>query len=408
MNPTEINTQHVTIYNINTIKDILLENTVAIYPINDISKEIRNTALNETNFYQNVNHMFKEPIPEPTLYEKLHPAELKKHKVPMASQGFINEYFTNIHMLLNKNSNIKTLFDNIYNMKHKLAPNRLRICRKFKHISNSLHIEGEDIFQKEDEHVKLLRGKNFGCIAAITGIRRFVFWDMKGANILPLYEYWKNKGGKNFTKIDLTWMNNTYPNRRKMITVDCSEHMHLIFFDHCIPHEIALSPSLSAFISPIEHFNNTKITKICSYHPPEYLGLTKHESNLLGSCYNLPGFEWPSGKTAHLIHARAYTFYINRLKDRYLKIKQNGAKTIQMQLPITGTINQRSSYYQQALTNKGIKLPSIAFDSNTPNFIVDLLTLDTNVLKLYGFIDDTDNTNNTDNTDNIHTALIKA
>ena len=207
-----------------------------------------------------------------------------------------------------------------------------------------------------------------------------------------MHKYWKENGSKNFLKIDPNWMNENYgPNAecvttRKIITVDCKDAIHLIFFNHVLPHEIALSPSLSAFISPITEFNKSNIKKICSFHPAEYLGLTKHESNLLGACYNRPGYEWPSGKSAHLIHHRAYNFYIDRLKDRYLKTKPDGKKTIQMQLPTHGTINQKTEDYQRRLKERGIVLPKIAFAENTPKFVVDLLKRSNYELKLYGFI----------------------
>jgi hypothetical protein len=222
-----------------------------------------------------------------------------------------------------------------------------------------------------------------GCIAAITGIRSFVYWHISHT-WCALHEYWKDKGSKNFTKIDPIWMNNNYKNTRKIVTVDCKDNIYLIFFNHVLPHEVALSPSLSAFISPITEFNKTKIKKTCSHHPPEYLGLTKHESNLLGACYNRPGYEWPSGKSAHLIHHRAYSFYTDRLKDRFILTKDDGNKTVQMQLPTHGTVNQKTEDYQRRLKERGIVLPKVAF--TTPNFVVDLLKYSDYELKLYGFI----------------------
>ena len=240
--------------------------------------------------------------------------------------------------------------------------------------------------------MRLNPNPEIGCIAAITGVRSFVYWHVEYSrgvrNCSAMEKYWQEKGARNFTKIDPTWMNKYYGDCRRIITTNCKDNIHLIFFNHVLPHEIALSPSLSAFISPITEFNKTKIKKICSFHPPEYLGLTKHESNLLGACYNRPGYEWPSGKSAHLIHHRAYSFYISRLKERFLKLKDGNKPSIQMQLPTHGKINQKDTTYRLKLQERGIRIPSVAFEPTTPNFVVDLLTRSDYELRLYGFISD--------------------
>ncbi len=363
------------------IKNAILEQGVAIVPLDSIATEHRNAVLDATRFYANVNDMYKDPVDEPTLNEKLNPETFKPRRTPMALSGMVNEYFTPIHMLFEQDENIQRIMDALYGNHCKRAPNRLRITSKFKFVPDSLHIEGKDIFQGN----KLVPNADFGCIAAISGTRRFVFWDMKDADATALHEYWNSKGGKNFTSIDPLWMQQHYPGRRRMITVDCSKYMHLIFWTECWPHEIAQSPSLSAFLSPIHDFNRDVIKRVCSYHPPEYLGLTKHDSNLLAVCYNRPGYEWPSGKSAHLIHARAYNFYIDRLKNRYLDSNKKGDLTIQMQLPLHGHINQKTATYRQRLNDRGIKLPDIAFHADTPNFVVDLLELPDSVLIKYGF-----------------------
>ena len=377
--PTEAT--HYVINDPTAIKNAILQHGVAVVPLTNISTEHRNAVLDATKFYANVNDMYEESLSEPTLEEKLHPKKYKKRKAPMAASGMINEYFTPLHILFEQDQNIQQIMNALYGNNCKRAPNRLRITSKFKFVPNSLHIEGKDIFCGN----KLVPNADFGCIAAISGIRRFVFWDMKDANATALHDYWKSKGGKNFTTIDPNWMQQHYPGRRRMITVDCSKYMHLIFWTECWPHEIAQSPSLSAFISPIHDFNHNIIKRVCSYHPAEYLGLTKHESNLLGICYNRPGYEWPSGKTAHLIHARAYNFYIDRLDSRYLDLNKEGKITIKMILPHHGKINQKNKQYQQQLIARGIILPKIAFHPNTPNFVIDLLTLPDSVLILYGF-----------------------
>ena len=403
MEPIKVNINDILIENIADARETIFDNGAAVYRLN-ISKAERDSAVNKTKFYANVNDMFKESVQEPTLVQKLNPKTVPKQRVPMAAQGFINEYFTPIHSLINKNKEVGKLFDAVYKKKTKRAINRLRLCQKSKVNANSLHIEGEEIFTKHTccSQMRLNPDPEIGCIAAITGIRSFVFWHVDKAGSRNcggylLHKYWKDNGSKNFMKIDPVWMNEYYgnsqfdngtprPGARKIVTVDCKDNIYLIFFNHVLPHEIALSPSLSAFISPITDFNKTKITKTCSFHPPEYLGLTKHESNLLGACYNRPGYEWPSGKSAHLIHHRAYSFYTDRLKDRYLKTKPDGNKTIQMRLPTHGTINQKSKDYQRQLKERGIILPQIAFAPNTPNFVVDLLDRSDYELKLYGFI----------------------
>ena len=99
---------------------------------------------------------------------------------------------------------------------------------------------------------------------------------MKDANLKPLYDLWVENGRKNWTKPDPHWMERHYKGRRRMVTVNCSKQCHLILWSESTPHEIAMSPSLSAFISPVERYDTTKITKhqMTSYHPKEYEGLT--------------------------------------------------------------------------------------------------------------------------------------
>jgi len=383
--PQPVNLNDILIDDISKARQTILQHGVAIYILKDISKKERNNAVNKTVFYANVNDMFKEPVQEPTLEQKLNPKSVPKQRVPMASQGFINEYFTPIHSLINGNSTVGKLFDTIYQKKTKRAINRLRLCQKSKVDEKSLHIEGEAIFTNKSDLNVFNPNPEIGCIAAIAGIRSFVYWDLPNHSPM-MYNYWKKNGSKKFLKIDPKWMNEHYGNCRRIVSVNCKDNIHLIFFNHTLPHEIALSPSLSAFISPIEKFNEVKIKKICSFHPPEYLGLTKHETNLLGACYNRPGFEWPSGKSAHLIHHRAYNFYIKRLKARFLMTKPNGNQTIKMQLPTHGKVNQKSPEYQRKLKERTIVLPSIAFHENTPNFVVDILLRSDDELKLYGFI----------------------
>jgi len=386
--PIPVDLSSILIDDIANARQKILEHGAAVYVLKGISKEMRDAAVNKTPFYTNVNDLFKEPVTEPTLKQKLNPKSVPKQRVPMAAQGFINEYFTPIHSLINGNVEVGALFDAIYQCNTKRAMNRLRLCQKSKVDAKSLHIEGEEIFTKDStsDQMHLNPNPEIGCIAAITGIRSFVYWDLTNSCAKDMHNYWKDQKSKNFLKINPIWMNEHYGDYRRIVQVDCKDNIHLIFFNHVLPHEIALSPSLSAFISPITKFNQTKVRKICSFHPPQYLGLTKHNTNLLGACYNRPGFEWPSGKSAHLIHHRAYNFYIDRLKDRYLKTKPNGNKTIQMQLPIHGAIDQKSSEYQRKLKERNIVLPAVAFHPDTPLFVVDLLQRSDYELTLYGFI----------------------
>lgn len=387
--PTEIPLTSIQAKNGEEAVALLKKFGCTIISLEDISTVERDKALDATKFYQNANTMLKvDPIKEPTLAEKINPAKFKKRKAPDAASGMVHQYFTPVHHLLHSSAQLRSAFDTIYGRKMIYAPNRLRIGDRFKFTDDSLHIEGKNIFEVKGKTIKLLPG-SIACIAGISGQRRFVFWDMNGADLKPIYDYWVNNGRKFWTKPDPQWMQDHYGGRRRMVTVDCSKRPHLILWSESTPHEIANSPSLSAFISPIEKFDTNKITKAraTSYHPAEYLGLTYHESNLLGCCYNLPGFSWPAGKKAYAFcHSRAYSFYIDRIHDRYTKLNSKGKKTFQQALLTNGTVDQHTTEYQQALTRRGIKLPPVAFKASTPNFVVDLLTLPDQTLRNYGFI----------------------
>ena len=101
----------------------------------------------------------------------------------------------------------------------------------------------------------------------------------------------------------------------------------------------------------------------------------------------MPGFTWPSGKKAYAFcHSRAYGFYLDRIRDRYTKQNAQDRRTFQQALLDIGTIDQHTQEYQTALSERGIKLPKVAFAETTPNFIVDLLSLPDQTLKNYGFI----------------------
>ena len=388
--PSEIDQKIVEANSPSDIQTLLNTHGVAIIALDDITTLQRNNAVNATKFYQNANAIFKEnTIKEPPLLQKLMVNKYKQQKAPDASSGMIHQYFTPIHHLLHSSNTLMNVFDTLTGGPTIYAPNRLRICNRFKFDDNSLHIEGKNIFEVKDDTIKLLPG-DIACIAGIAGQRRFVFWDMNGADLKPIYDLWVKNGCKNWTKPDPNWMQQHYGGRRRMVTVDCSKKPYLILWSESTPHEIALSPSLSAFISPVEKFDTKKITKntMTSYHPKEYLGLTRHESNLLACCYNMPGFTWPSGKKAYAFcHSRAYGFYLDRIRDRYTKQNALGRRTFQQALLDTDYgWDQHTPEYQAALSERGIKLPKVAFADTTPNFIVDLLSLPDQTLKNYGFI----------------------
>ena len=180
-------------------------------------------------------------------------------------------------------------------------------------------------------------------------------------------------------------MNTNYPNRRKVVNVDCGEHPHMIIWKETTPHEIAHSPSISAFISPISNFNNSIIWNVTSFQPNILNNLTYHQSNLLAICYSMGGFEWPSGKKLYqFCHHRAYSHFNKKIKSIYLV---NGK--FKMKIITNGTIDQHDPQYKEALTNRNIIVPEIAFKPDMPKFVVDILLLSDTILKDYGFILDT-------------------
>jgi len=168
-----------------------------------------------------------------------------------------------------------------------------------------------------------------------------------------------------------------------MINIDCTKVPHLIMWRESNPHEISHSPSLSLFLSPVKQFNQTKIKKITTYQPVEYIGLTYHESDLLGLCYNMGGFEWPSGKKLYqFCHQRAYNHYLPKVRNDY----KNSAGKFQMRLIKNGKIDQHTGEYQAKLKELGIVLPKVAFANTTPNFVIDITKLPIKILYDYGFI----------------------
>jgi hypothetical protein len=356
---------------------------VAVVPLNVDGASLKQ-ALKETKFYNTANAIFKDEfkVAEPTMEEKQNPATYQKRKAGDDAQGMLHQYGTPIHHLLQDNSRFRQTMTALYGGEIKYLPNRLRKCIKFKNEPKSLHIEAHELFKVDDDgNISLIPGE-IATIVGLTGIRRFGFWDMKDADLKPLKEYHEKRGSE-FTLIDPDYMHNHYAGRRRMINIDCTKVPHLIMWRESNPHEISHSPSLSLFLSPVKQFNQTKIKKITTYQPVEYIGLTYHESDLLGLCYNMGGFEWPSGKKLYqFCHQRAYNHYLPKVRNDY----KNSAGKFQMRLIKNGKIDQHTGEYQAKLKELGIVLPKVAFANTTPNFVIDITKLPIKILYDYGFI----------------------
>ena len=132
--------------------------------------------------------------------------------------------------------------NSIYNQEVNYLPNRLRITNKTKYDPNSLHTEGINIFNLENDNITINPGE-ISMIVGLSGIRKFVFWDIKDQDKMPLYNYYIDKGKKEFTKIDINWMEKFYSNCRKEVNIDCNESPVLIMWRETTPHEIASSPA---------------------------------------------------------------------------------------------------------------------------------------------------------------------
>lgn len=381
MQPQLINSNLITTSNYQEINTILDNYGVVAYKLSDISTQEKINCIDKTNFYNTANNLLKTnfKVLEPTLSEKLNPYIFKKRNVPDAASGFIHQYFTPIHHLIHNSIDFRSCMNCLYNDNVKYLPNRLRITSKTKYDKNSLHIEGIDIFRNNNEQISIIPGE-IAMIVGITGIRKFVFWDIKNKDLKPLYDYYTSKGSKEFTKIDFAWMSDNYPNCRKEVDIECNDSPVLIMWRETTPHEIASSPSLSLFISPTTSFNHTK-PKITTLQPLEYQNLTVHQSNLIGMCYNLPGILWPSGKKTYMFcHQRSIGFWLLKIKDDF---KNNNKMRLKL---ISGSINQHSNEYKQKLIEKNIYLPDIIFSTNFPKIVIDITELPDNILKDYGFI----------------------
>jgi hypothetical protein len=373
--------------------EILKANNVAILPLS-ISKEERNEALADTKFYNTANDVLKGEfrIEEPTLEQKLDPKTIV-NKAPDSAQGWIHQYATPVHNLVQKNRPFRSVMKKLYGKQLKYKPNRIRVCNNNKRSTHTIHFDGHPFIVEngvigvigvEEEHISYNDKPLISTIVGLTGTRGFVWWDVKDKPIKPLYDYWKKKGEKHFTSIDTEFMYTHYPDCRRTVYVDCSETIYLIGFLENIPHEICNTPSLSLFLSPVHEFNHRIIRKTTTFQVKEFEGLTEHETDLLAICYQMGGSHWPSGKKLYQsYHPRAYSHYNPRTNDYY---KDANNQKHQMRLVRNGNIDQHTIEYQTKLSELDIKLPEIAFHENTSNFVVDITTFTRKILRDYGFI----------------------
>jgi len=389
--PIAIPTSTLLVDDLSNLVNILDTYGVAVIPLKNISTGHRNRLLMRTKFYANANQILKpeHQIKELTLKEKCHPETIKPRKAPDSSQSWINQYGTPLHHLIEQDQDFRNAMEVIEGKPvTKYMQNRIRLGnKKFSVDAKTLHFDGHPFEEPgEDGQVKFTNNPLTATIIGLTGTRRFCWWDIKDKNLKPIYDHWVKKGKKAFTNIDPPFMNTAYQGCRRIVDVDCSKHIHLIIFRECIPHEIANSPSISIFISPIKEFDQ-RCESITSIHPPQYNNLTKHETNLLGYCYNRNGVVWPSGKKSWgFCHTRAYNHWVKKVKPRYIEKNNKGKDTIAMQLPEGGAFDQHTIEYQEKLKARKIKLPAIAYAATTPNFLVDIASLPEIILKEHGFI----------------------
>lgn len=389
--PITVPTESLLVEDKDKLINILDTYGVAVVPLKNISTGERNRNLMRVKFYENANQILKQEhqIKELTLKEKCHPETIKPRKAPDSSQSWINQYGTPLHHLIEQDQDFREAMEKVEGKPvTRFMQNRIRLGNKKLSVNEkTLHFDGFP-FEKPGENGEITFSKTplTATIIGLTGIRRFCWWDIKGKDLRPVYDHWVTKGKKSFTNIDPAFMNNTYPGCRRIVDVDCSKHIHLIIFRESIPHEIASSPSISIFISPIKEFDQRK-ESITSFHPPEYKDLTKHETNILGYCYNRNGITWPSGKKSWAFcHNRAYKHWVTKIKSRYIGKNNMGKDTLKMQLPEGGKHDQHTIEYQEKLKERNIILPNVAFEVTTPNFILDIASLPTAILKDHGFI----------------------
>jgi hypothetical protein len=397
--PTAINADSIMVTDLSLVQACLQQHGIAVVPLNTTSKQAKVEALDATKFYSVANAVFKPEyaIKEPTLEEKLNPATYKTRKAPDAAMGWIHQYATPLHTLIQADPTLRATLESLYGKSDLCySPNRIRVTKAFKFADKSLHIEGLEIFKNDNGEISLAEGE-VATIVGVSGLRRFVFWDMNDIDLKPLYDYWleKNNGKTDveFTLVDPTFMHKHYPGRRRMVTVDCNDSPMLILWRENVPHEMALSPSVSLFISPVtEHIKKVVTARdMTTYAPPEFEGLTEHETHLLAMPYQMNGFKWPSGKKTYpFCHIRPYKHYIPKVRERYTKPAATATKpdrrTIQMRLPHDGTIDQHTAAYKAKLARRNIVLPAIAFAETTPNFVTDISEWPEQILRDHGYI----------------------
>lgn len=385
--PTLVPTTDLLVDDVKDLNAKLLEKGVAVLRL-PINKVDRDNALNKTQFYRTANAIFKDEfkIKEPTLDQKLNPKKII-NKAPDSSQGWIHQYATPIHHLVQQDGVFRNAMKEIEGMETlKFMQNRLRYSRKYKLDPKTLHFDGFP-FKEKDGKIIWDDKPLTATIIGLAGIRRYCWWDIKNCDLKPIYDYWA-KQKKAFTLIDPKFMETHYAGCRRMVDVDCSQHIHIIIFLENIPHEIASSPCLSLYLSPIKEFDTKKICKNpITSQPIEYKGLSMHDSDLLGICYEMGGAEWPSHKKLYQsYHQRAYAHYQPRTREEYLLTTPAGKKCHRMKLITTGEINQKSEEYKRKLKERNITLPKIAFEKDTPLFVTDILKFPDQILKDYGFI----------------------
>tara|TARA_R110001599_G_scaffold129106_1_gene303217 strand:- start:339 stop:1556 length:1218 start_codon:yes stop_codon:yes gene_type:complete len=393
---TEVVPMEKLIANNQNFREILMKNKVAILPLT-ISEEERNIALENTNFYDTSNSVLKEEykIAEPSIQQKLNPKTIK-NKAPDAIQGWIHQYWSPIHNIVQQDLNYRYVMNLLNNENrdevvdensptpicHK--PGRMRYCKTNKQDRRSLHFDGKPFKLFEDNTIRFDDNPIISTIIGLSGIRRFTWWDLTNKNLKPIYDYWKRNGEKNFTFVNYEFMNTFYSGCRKMVDIDCSTNIYLMAFLENTPHEISYSPSLSLHLSPIKKYNNEKINTPITFQAIEFKNLTQHETDLLALCYKMGGSHWPSGKKLYQsYHVRAYGHFCEKTKNYYKDDKNKH----QMRLINIGKVDQHTKEYQEKLKSLKIKLPSIAFHENTPNFVIDITELPEIILKDYGFIE---------------------
>ena len=245
--PINVATKEVLAKTPEEVQGILAKHGVAVIAL-PVDKKEMDKALKETKFYNTANSMFKDEfkVDEPTAEELLNPAKYKKRKAGDDAQGMIHQYGTPLHTLIQMNSTLRATMNAIYGRDINYLPNRLRISRKFKNNDKTLHIEAHELFRTNKEgEIELIPGE-VAMTIALRGTRRFGFWDLNGADLKPLKDYYE-KHGSEFTLIDPDYMHQHYPGRRRMVNVDCSETPHIIMWQESNPHEIALK-SIWSFV----------------------------------------------------------------------------------------------------------------------------------------------------------------